>query len=113
MLNYAKQPYNHTSSHYLFFSPAMGLIQRIVRNEAVQSDPPEIYNARVLLISLAVGGHFAEQTGTRARSLIALRRRVEAHFFSAWIWELLVESLLWRLSRGNSWKPLCTASVQC
>lgn len=60
MLNYAKQPYNHTSSHYLFFSPAMGLIQRIVRNEAVQSDPPEIYNARVLLISLAVGGHFAK-----------------------------------------------------
>ncbi|KAF9639597.1 hypothetical protein BFW01_g11403 [Lasiodiplodia theobromae] len=34
----------------------MGLIQRIVRNEAVQSDPPEIYNARVLLISLAACG---------------------------------------------------------
>lgn len=86
----------------------MGLIQRIVRNEAVQSDPPEIYNARVLLISLAVGGHYAEQTGTRVRSLTALRRRVEVHSFLAWTWELLVAFLLWRLSRGKSWKPVCT-----
>ncbi|TEA21706.1 Quinate permease [Colletotrichum sidae] len=29
----------------------MGLLQKIVRNEATRSDPPEIYNARVVLIS--------------------------------------------------------------
>ncbi|TDZ14524.1 putative quinate permease [Colletotrichum orbiculare MAFF 240422] len=35
----------------------MGLLQKIVRNEATRSDPPEIYNARVILISfVACGG---------------------------------------------------------
>ncbi|KAL3295575.1 sugar transporter [Colletotrichum asianum] len=34
----------------------MGLLQKIVRNEATKSDPPEIYNARVVLISLVACG---------------------------------------------------------
>ncbi|KAJ0335956.1 hypothetical protein COL922a_008567 [Colletotrichum nupharicola] len=34
----------------------MGLLQKIVCNEATKSDPPEIYNARVVLISLVACG---------------------------------------------------------
>ncbi|KAK1635680.1 general substrate transporter [Colletotrichum phormii] len=32
----------------------MGLLQKIVRNETTRNDPPEIYNARVILVSLVV-----------------------------------------------------------
>ncbi|KAL2877039.1 hypothetical protein SGCOL_007660 [Colletotrichum sp. CLE4] len=34
----------------------MGFLQKIVRNEATRNDPPEIYNARVILISLVACG---------------------------------------------------------
>ncbi|KAF6833227.1 MFS quinate transporter [Colletotrichum musicola] len=34
----------------------MGILQKIVRNDATKSDPPEIYNARVILISLVACG---------------------------------------------------------
>ncbi|KAK1487241.1 hypothetical protein CCUS01_03585 [Colletotrichum cuscutae] len=34
----------------------MGILQKIVRNEATRNDPPEIYNARVILISLVACG---------------------------------------------------------
>ena len=30
------------------------LLQKLVRNEATRTDPPEIYNLRVVLISLVV-----------------------------------------------------------
>lgn len=32
----------------------MGFLQRIIKNDSIKSDPPEIYNGRVFLISLVV-----------------------------------------------------------
>ncbi|KAK7708840.1 hypothetical protein SLS57_008901 [Botryosphaeria dothidea] len=44
-----------SSGKYAQTSSLMGLLQKIVRNDAVKYDPPEIYNIRVLLISIAYG----------------------------------------------------------
>lgn len=43
----------------------MGLLQKIVRNDAVKYDPPEIYNIRVLLISIAVSGYVKDMACDR------------------------------------------------
>lgn len=32
----------------------MALLQRIIKNDSIKSDPPEIYNVRVFLVSLVV-----------------------------------------------------------
>lgn len=35
-----------------------GFLRRVVRNEAITLDPPEIYNWRVFALAAAVSSHF-------------------------------------------------------
>ena len=34
----------------------MGFLHKFVRNDAMKTDPPEIYNLNILLITIAVSG---------------------------------------------------------
>lgn len=34
----------------------MGLLQRVIKNDSIKTDPSEIYNLRVFLLSIIVSG---------------------------------------------------------
>jgi hypothetical protein len=85
------------------------VLKRIIRNDAIKVDPPEIYNMRIIALACSVNNIFSLHCNARTNA-VKCRHASLAHSL-AWMLELLAAFSQCQTSKGKLILPSCCGPI--